>query len=145
MIDSGFTKVENEINRRRDIDAYKFRVYCVLKSFNPSYPGYKDIQKITGFAPGTISKSIKWLKEKNVIKVKKGIRNKLNNQYEFIDSQYWKIDKNSFSLEMNNPTSSREDNPLQEMNTNKTKDNNTNNNKFFIEEFLKWNRIKLGY
>lgn len=56
-----FTKIENDIIYNSKIDPYAFRVYCCIKSCNPSFPSYAAIAKWTGICRDRINKSLKQL------------------------------------------------------------------------------------
>jgi len=67
-------------------------LFCLLKSFNPSFPSYLRIRDLTGMAKATISKSLKSLKKLGLITYVKGNSFKKANFYKVLDETEWLIE-----------------------------------------------------
>lgn len=84
----GFTQIPNLLIDTNELSPYEKIIFIALKRHminkNKCWPGYKRIAKIANCGTTTIKKSIKNLKEKGYIDVKRK-KNSRVNVYEIID------------------------------------------------------------
>lgn len=78
-----YTKIPNSVARNPNITPHAKAIYLFIRSFSPSFPGYKRILKETGIgSKSTISKSLVELQNLKLIRVVDSPNHK-SNLYEF--------------------------------------------------------------
>lgn len=94
-----FIRVPRPILDVEGMSDSSFRVYCTLASFDPCYPGYDDLMKLTGQSRGTVSKAIKFLRQRRMIEYRKGgsLRG-TNNRYSLCSIGKWDWDGSRYEL-----------------------------------------------
>lgn len=65
----------------KELSCEAFRVYCVIESYNPSFPSYAKIEKDTGLSRPCVAKKIKELEKLNLISYAKGNSLRKSNVY----------------------------------------------------------------
>ncbi|MCB0364766.1 MAG: hypothetical protein KDD68_05235 [Bdellovibrionales bacterium] len=79
-MNGNFTQIPNELIRRK-WPGKAFHIFAIIDSYNPSFPSYTHIRKLTGYSKATISNAIKFLKKEGLVKVTKGAKGRCN-QYQ---------------------------------------------------------------
>ena len=76
-----------------------FRIYSTIARFDPCYPGYADLMRLTGKSKGTVSKAIKFLARRRMIEYIKGgsFRGK-NSRYSLCSTNSWDWDGSKCEL-----------------------------------------------
>lgn len=87
--------ISNLIIRTRDLPASTKVLAITLKSFSPSFPSYRTLNKLTGFSSSTISKNLKILTERKILTYVRGSWLRQANEYTFLPEDQWlvKIEK----------------------------------------------------
>ncbi len=80
----GFTQIPNDIIRHPNLTASEKIVYCVIKSYNPSFPGLRRIAKECCVHRDTVIEAIKKLEALNLIRVER--KQGLSNRYEIVEN-----------------------------------------------------------
>ena len=84
VIEGGdYTPIPNALIRNRNVPHSFLRVFCVINSFDPSYPSVRKICENGGVGSGTVQNAIKWLEERKVL-IKKASSSRLGTNEYFI-------------------------------------------------------------
>lgn len=127
LVEKDFTKIPNNlIWSMKDLSCGAFRILVIIASFNPSYPSYSALESYTGLKRASVSKFLKELKKKKLIKIKKmkiGNMARDGNVYEVVQPTGSNIElvQNMNQFNLNTSTSSNNEPSLvQNMNCNNT-------------------------
>lgn len=79
------------IEAGRYLSSSAFRIFCILKWFNPSFPSFKQIQVYTGLGSECVSNCLDELILKCMITCISGFAHRENNQYTIRPTAEWDI------------------------------------------------------
>lgn len=87
-----FTQVPNSLIRCPEVSIYAVRIFLVIASYNPSFPSYSQIQKVSGIKHRkTISNAIRELVDRKIIQYLQGDRNGQSNSYKILPEELWDL------------------------------------------------------
>lgn len=75
----------------RNLSAKAFRIYCVIASYNPSFPGYDKIQLDSGYAREAVRNALDELELKCLLKRVSGYSRRESNEYFLTPKSQWKL------------------------------------------------------
>lgn len=83
----GFVCIQNELARmpKSKLSLEAFKVYCIIKSYDPSFPSYSKLEEDSGLGRKCIAKVIKELVEGRLISYVKGNSTRKSNVYRVLE------------------------------------------------------------
>jgi hypothetical protein len=88
----GFTKIPSTlIHCGNFLSPKAFRIYCIIISFEPSFPGYRKLRSSSGYAFEAIRNAIEECVEKGLLEYESGQKRRKSNQYRPRPQSEWNL------------------------------------------------------
>jgi hypothetical protein len=82
---------EEFIKAGRFLSPAAFRIFCIIKWYNPSVPSYKEICQFSGYCRQAVSNALEELEIKCLIQRNSGLKHRENNHYLIRPSSEWRL------------------------------------------------------
>lgn len=86
-----FTQIPNTLIRNPKFNVYEKNILIILISLNPCHPSHTQLAEWTNLNKRTVIRTLKRLRDKNVITWRPGFKNRCN-LYQVKPESMWKLD-----------------------------------------------------